>query len=442
MKRVLEVFDCWFESGSMPFAQFHYPFENETEFLERNFPADFIAEAVDQTRGWFYNMLALSVGLFEKTAFKNVITTGLILAEDGRKMSKKLKNYPDLSGVVQKYGADSLRYYLVSSPVVAGEELRFSEKGVDEVYKKIIVRLQNVVSFYELYPTDKKFDQKNPEMCVLDQWILARLSGIVSEVERGMAEYQLDRATRPFMLFVDDFSTWYLRRSRDRLKGKDGEEKLANEARATLRFVLLEFSKVLAPFMPFLAEEVYRRIGGEMESVHLEKFPTVESFCFSKDVLTQIQEVRDIVTLGLEARIKAGIKVKQPLASLSTKKIKLEGELANLVGDEVNVREIIFIETISEEVELDTEITPELREEGLAREFIRSVQEIRKEKDLSPVDCDRRLLVSTDEAGKKFLKKFETDIKKTTLFAEIKYDSLEEGKEIKIEEFTFILGVE
>jgi isoleucyl-tRNA synthetase len=441
MKRVLEVFDCWFESGSMPFAQFHYPFENKTEFLERNFPADFIAEAVDQTRGWFYSMLALSVGLFEKTAFKNVITTGLILAEDGRKISKKLKNYPELSVVVQKYGADSLRHYLVSSPIVVGEELRFSEKGVDEIYKKIIVRLQNVVSFYELYPTDKKLNPKNMNMSVLDQWILARLSGVVSEVERGMSEYQLDRATRPFMLFVDDLSTWYLRRSRDRLKGKDGEGSDTDVARGILRHILLEFSKVLAPFMPFLAEEIYQRTGGEMKSVHLEKFPKKDEVVY-ENIFEEMEAGRKVTALALDARIRHGLKVRQPLALLKTKTIKLTTAVSELVKDEVNVKSIVFDENLSEEVWLDTEITPELREEGVIREFIRFVQELRKEQDLSPADCNRRLLVSTDEAGKKFLKKFETNIKKTTLFAGIKYDSMEDGKDVKIEELAFVLGVE
>ncbi len=443
MKRVPEVFDCWFESGSMPFAQFHYPFENEEEF-KRNFPADFIAEAVDQTRGWFYNMLVLSVGLFEKASFKNVITTGLILAEDGQKMSKKLKNYPDPMDLVEKYGADALRYYLLSSPVVAGEELHFSEKGVDEVYKKIVVRLQNVVAFYELYPADdlrlKIKDLRN----VLDQWIFARLGELVSEVEEGMENYELDRATRPFMLFIDDLSTWYLRRSRDRLKGKDGEEQDMNDAWATLRCVLLELSKTLAPFMPFLAEDVYKRAGGEKESVHLEQFP-ISNFQFPKDALTHMQEVRNVVALGLEARAKAGIKVKQPLAVLKTKNYKLKTELAELVKDEVNVKEVIFDEKIADEVWLDTEITPELKEEGMVREFIRQVQELRKKEDLNPADRDRTLLVSTDDAGKNFVQKHEAEIKKATLFAGIAYGKIdgetENGQSASIEAFSFALSV-
>jgi isoleucyl-tRNA synthetase len=438
MKRVPEVFDCWFESGSMPYAQFHYPFENEKEF-NQNFPADFISEGVDQTRGWFYNMLVLSVGLFERAAFRNVVTTGLVLAEDGQKMSKKLKNYPDPMDLVEKYGADALRYYMISSPIVAGEELRFAEKGVDEVYKKIVVRLQNVLAFYELYKQETR-DKRQESRNVLDLWIFARLSELVSEVEGGMECYELDRATRPFMLFIDDLSTWYLRRSRDRLKGKDGEDEDTNNARATLRFVLLELSKTLAPFMPFLAEDVYKRVGGEMESVHLETW-NQESGIKNQELLRQMQEVRDVVALGLEARAKAGIKVKQPLALLKTKNLKLKTELAELVKDEVNIKEVLHDELIKDDVWLDTEITPELKEEGMVREFIRHVQELRKKEDLNPADRDRTLVVSTDEAGKTFVQKFETEIKKATLFASVEYGEAENGQPANVEHFSFVISV-
>jgi isoleucyl-tRNA synthetase len=441
MKRVPEVFDCWFESGSMPYAQFHYPFENREEF-ERNFPADFIAEAVDQTRGWFYNMHALSVGLFGERAFKNVITTGLILAEDGQKMSKKLKNYPDPMDLVEKYGADALRYYMLSSPVVAGEELHFSEKGVDEVYKKIVVRLQNVAAFYELYMVQESRIKNQESRNVLDLWVLARFSELVSEVEEGMEGYELDRATRPFMLFIDDLSTWYLRRSRDRLKGKDGEEEDTNNARATLRHVLLELSKILAPFMPFLGEDVYKRVGGEKESVHLETW-NQESRIKNQEVLRQMREAREVVALGLEARAKAGIKVKQPLSTLRVKnqELRSKNELVELVKDEVNVKEIMFDEKIADDVWLDTEITPELKEEGMMREFIRYAQELRKTEDLNPADKDRTLIVSTDARGKKFFQKFESEIKKATLFSELEYQEPEEEEKIKIENIFCSLAI-
>jgi len=238
MKRVPEVFDCWFESGSMPYGQFHYPFENKEKFepeKERGFPADFIAEGVDQTRGWFYSLLVLSTALFGKSPYKNVVVNGLVLAENGKKMSKRLNNYPDPTNLVQKYGADALRFYLLSSPAVRAESLNFSEKGVDEVSKKIITRLINVVSFYELYAggivaetgADKR---KN----VLDIWIETRMKELATEVSSAMDNFELDRACRPLSAFVDDLSTWYLRRSRDRFKEGDDKKEVAETLRKTL----------------------------------------------------------------------------------------------------------------------------------------------------------------------------------------------------------------
>jgi len=433
MKRVPEVFDCWFESGSMPYAQFHYPFENEKEF-DHNFPANFIAEAVDQTRGWFYNMLVLSVGLFGRAPFENVITTGMILAEDGQKMSKKLKNYPDPVDIIEKYGADSLRYYLLSTPVVHGEDLNFSEKGVDEIYKKIIVRLQNVVAFYELYAGDKKEDLVFPKSGhILDEWIFARLGEVRVEVENAMDKYELDRAVRPISLFVDDLSTWYLQNSRERLKGKEGSDEDSMIAREMLRYVLSEFAKMIAPFMPFVAEEIYQKVKpldparGKC-SVHLENWSQVETL---KDdpILALMNETRKIVSLGLEARAKGALKVRQPLKKITLKQeakslfaVPIGKEFLALISERVNVKDVAF-DKIEGEVLLDTEITPELKEEGILRDFIRNVQELRKKEDLNPADRERTLLVSTDEAGQKFLKKFEKEIKKATLFAEIEYTS-------------------
>jgi isoleucyl-tRNA synthetase len=345
--------------------------------------------------------------------------------------------------LVEKYGADALRYYMLSSPVVAGEELHFSEKGVDEVYKKIVVRLQNVVAFYELYPSHESWNIKHESNNVLDQWIFARLGELVSEVEAGMEGYELDRATRPFMLFIDDLSTWYLRRSRDRLKGKDGEDEDTNNARGTLRHVLLELSKTLAPFMPFLAEDVYKRVGGEMESVHLEAW-SMEHETGNKKLLGEMGMVRLFVSLGLEERTKKGIKVKQPLASifLPENHLRAQDDLLMLIKDEVNVKEVYFDEKLTaQEVRLDTEITPELKEEGMVREFIRQVQELRKKEDLNPADRDRTLLVSTDEAGKTFIQKFETEIKKATLFSELEYGESGEEEKTKIENILFSLAI-
>ncbi|MCX6739046.1 MAG: class I tRNA ligase family protein [Candidatus Parcubacteria bacterium] len=462
MKRVPEVFDCWFESGSMPYAQFHYPFENEKEF-EHNFPANFIAEAVDQTRGWFYNMLVLSVGLFGRSSFQNVVTTGLVLSEDGKqKLSKKLKNYPDPSYVMNQYGADSLRYYLLSAPIVHGEDLKFSEKGVDEIYKKIIVRLQNVVAFYELYAgpasaqamagKDKKEELVFPKSAhILDEWIFARLGEVRVEVENAMEKYELDRAVRPISLFVDDLSTWYLQNSRERLKGKEGSDADSVTAREILRYVLFEFAKIIAPFTPFVAEEVYQKVkpfgaAQGKESVHLESWSTLETL---KDdpILALMNETRKIVSLGLEARAKGALKVRQPLKKITLKAelkplfaVPIGKEFLALIADRVNVKDVSF-DKISEDVLLDTEITAELKEEGTLREFIRNVQELRKKEELNPNDREQTLLVSTDESGQKFLKKFKKEIQKATLFSEMEFTEIENGTKAGTDEFSVTIAV-
>ncbi|MEX1120349.1 MAG: class I tRNA ligase family protein, partial [Candidatus Paceibacterota bacterium] len=283
--RVPDVFDCWYESGSMPYGQQHYPFENTDTFepksglfkKSKGYPADFIAEGMDQTRGWFYSLIVLGVALFGKAPYKHVIVNGLVLAEDGQKMSKRLKNYPDPVEVMQKYGADALRFYLLSSPIVRGEDLNFSEKGVDEVSKKLLGRLSNVLSFYELYASPNKETEQKESDHVLDRWITARTHELSKEVTDAMERYELDKATRPILLFIDDLSTWYIRRSRDRFKGYDTEDK--EKALQTTRFVLKQLSKVMAPFMPFYAETLYQsvKMNTDSESVHLSDWPRTVS---------------------------------------------------------------------------------------------------------------------------------------------------------------------
>ncbi|MFA5997373.1 MAG: class I tRNA ligase family protein [Candidatus Paceibacterota bacterium] len=418
MTRVPYVFDCWFESGSMPYAQFHYPFENK-ELFEKNFPADFIAEGIDQTRGWFYSLLILSVGLFGKAPFKNVIVNGLVLAEDGQKMSKKLKNYPDPSEVLAKYGADAVRYYLLSSPIVHAEDLSFSERGVDEVVKKNIARLLNVLSFYEMYGVQMK-TVDNVSDNPLDQWILARLAELVSEMTTSLDAYELDRAVKPLGLFVDDLSTWYIRRSRDRFKSDD----VADRAHAieTTRIVLLELSKLLAPVMPFLAEHLYAHAGGEKESVHLESWPL---FTEPDDkIISAMTEVRRVVSLALEARAKAGLKVRQPLASVTVKGEALSQELALIIADELNVKEVMWSTNLATDVELDTVITPELKKEGQFRELLRTVQGLRKLANLEPTDIVI-LNVKTTKDGQDLINEFTEDLKRSALLSGIEF--VEEG---------------
>ncbi|MGB8815821.1 MAG: class I tRNA ligase family protein [Minisyncoccia bacterium] len=435
MKRIPEVFDCWFESGSMPYAESHYPFENLNKFNPEKgigFPADFISEGVDQTRGWFYSMLVLSVALFGRSSYKNVMVNGIVLASDGQKMSKSLKNYTSPMDLVSTYSADALRYYLLSSPVVKAEDLRVSDKGVDEILKKIIMRLQNVYTFFEMYggfdlDITKSEEYKNPTN-ILDRWILTRLKETATEITKFTDGYELDKAVRPIGDFVDDLSTWFLRRSRDRFKSEDEKDK--NSAMFTTKTVILEFSKLLAPSMPFLAEDLYLKITGglQKESVHLENWP--ENFVGDlsgeeKTIIEEMKQVREVVSLGLEARTRLGIKVRQPLLSVKIKnqKISTDESLSLLVKEELNVKEVLFDSGISGGVELDATMTEELKEEGIVREVIRALQELRKTKGLSPSDVVA-LTIHTDEKGKKFLEKYEKDILKATNIKEFSFSSL------------------
>ncbi len=447
LKRVPEVFDCWFESGSMPYAQQHYPFKNTDTFepksglfsKSKGYPADFIAEGTDQTRGWFYSLIVLGVGLFNKAPYKNVIVNGMILAEDGQKMSKRLRNYPDPVGVMDKYGADALRYYLLSSPIVRGEDLSFSESGVDEVMKKLVGRLSNVSSFYELYKGDVEDKTKSNSTHMLDRWILERTKELTKAVTDAMEKYELDKATRPIGKFIDDLSTWYIRRSRDRFKGDDTEDKLY--ALNTTREVLFEMSKIIAPFMPFYAETLYQTVKSESdpESVHLCEWPEVMSV--DNNILNEMEEVRNIVSLALEARSSDGIKVRQPLAQLKVKSKKLKGKdgLLELIQDEVNVKEVVVDSSIEPDVLLDIKLTPELKSEGVARDIVRQIQQFRKDSNLSPQDTIT-LVVDVDSDLKKIIEDNMEDIKQTALIREILFESVDgEGASISGKRIAFKL---
>lgn len=440
MRRIPDVLDTWFDSGSMPYAQVHYPFENKEKF-EKNFPAQFIGEGVDQTRAWFYYLHTIAVAIKDSRAFNNVIVNGTVLAEDGKKMSKRLQNYPDPMEVIEKYGADALRYYLLSSPVVRAENLNFSEKGVDEAHKKVVLRLKNVLSFYETYVTEHssayiaKYASGSGN--ILDVWITLRLIQLNKEIEDAMEKYELDKAVRPIGEFIDDLSTWYVRRSRERFKIEEEE----NFAVGTLKFVLIELTKIIAPFLPFTSEIIYKSLNGLEESVHLDSFPSLV-YQFSKkdtEILEDMNEVRKIVSLALEARSKAGIKVRQPLQELRIKK-KLNDNLFELIKGEVNVKEIIVDDKISNDVELSTEISTELKQEGQMRELVRNIQDLRKKAGLVPQD-KVALVVGSDDKGKEFVNKFAEKIKKATNVSEIKLESAPEGEEIKIENLVFNLKI-
>lgn len=443
MNNVKEVFDCWYESGSMSYASKHYPFENLDIFdpqKEIGYPADFIAEGLDQTRGWFYSMLVLSVALFGKRAYNNVIVNGLVMAEDGQKMSKSKKNYPDVMVITNKYGADALRYYLLSSPLMKAEDLNFSEKGVAEVLKKNILRFKNVLSFYELYKGEKTENvqvEKSPN--VLDQWILVRLNQLTLEVSNNMDNYEIDKATRPIADFVDDLSTWYLRRSRERFKTETTEDK--NFAIAVTKYVLENLVKIYAPFMPFIAEEIWQRVtennfADDNKSVHLEKFPLENQV--NENLLEEMKEARQLVSLGLEARSFTGIKVRQPLRKLVVKSNLLQGKesLLSLVKDELNIKEIDFDDDLKNQVELDLTITPELKEEGDLRELLRNLQGLRKEAGLDPKEMIE-LVVETNEQGKFFIEKFSQEIKKIAGISKINFMASQSTVEISVGDYFF-----
>ncbi len=323
MKRITEVLDCWFESGAMPYAQLHYPFENKKEF-EENFPANFIAEGLDQTRGWFYTLHVLATILFNKPAFKNVIVNGILLAANGEKLSKRKKNYPDPNELFEKFGVDSTRFFLYTSTAPMAEDVRFSEKHVEEMVKKFTLTLWNTYSFFVTYANidgwkpqnDMSIDkgQKWTPTNKLDKWILSELHELVAETTKCMDEYQLTKATRPLMNFVDILSNWYVRRSRRRFwkSENDGDK---NEAYFTLHTVLVTLAKLLAPFMPSIAETIYKNLTGQ-ESVHMQDWPAADTTRIEKNLNEEMRTIRTIVSLALRIRAKKNIKVRQPLSKL------------------------------------------------------------------------------------------------------------------------------
>lgn len=420
-KRVEDVFDVWFDSASMPYAQQNYPF-SKTDFdpvggflrPTKGFPADFIAEGLDQTRGWFYVLMVLGTALFDKSPYKNVLVNGLVLAEDGKKMSKRLKNYPELDYTVNTYGADALRFFLMNSPAVRGEDVLFSEKGVSEIQSKVMARLRNILSFWQMYENNEKAKPKRKN--VLDSWIVSRLDETIKEVTKSLKNYEIDRGAKPLVDFVEDFSNWYVRRSRDRFKSDNLSDR--QDSLATTRFVLREISRLMAPYTPFVSEEIYRAVSDKFESVHLETWPKNKRP--DKKVLKNMTVVREMVSLGLMERQKLNIKVKQPLKSLTITQ-KLSKEYLDLIKEEVNVKEV-FIGT---EIKLDSEITEELRLEGDYRELLRFVQSLRKDANLSPSDM---ITIVTPKSNEGIVKTFETELKRTAGIKEIKF----EGEETKI----------
>ena len=454
MHHIGKVLDCWFESGSMPFAQFHYPFENKEKF-EASFPADFIIEAIDQTRGWFYSLTAVNVALFGKSPWKNLICTGFINAADGKKMSKKLKNYTDPMELMNKTSADSFRFLMLSSPLTNGENFALADKDVMDVARKLGM-IWNMYDFFMMYAevdgwefngdlSDPLRDLTNP----LDIWIVSRLHQLITEVERGLNNYNLQDATKPILPFLDDASNWYVRRSRRRFwKSEDDGDK--NDAYRTLHYVLVRLSYMLAPFTPFLAEELYHNLTGDNESIHLKDWlPAGE---IDSSMLRDMNALRAAVNDGLSKRASEGIKVRQPLASVklvNTISQDTPAEVAqfliDIAKDELNVKSVEIVtdsesESAQPSVVYDLTITPELKREGLMREIVRHVQSARKQAGLQ-IDDRIVLSISSDDSEiSQAIDAFADVIKSETLAVELnstadeseKYDAKIEGKLVEI----------
>lgn len=430
MRRVPDVLDCWFESGSMPFAQQHYPFENKEKF-EKNFPAQFIGEGVDQTRAWFYYLHVIAGGIFQSESYRQVMVNGIVLAEDGKKMSKRLQNYPDPSIIMDKYGADALRAYLIASPVMQAENLNFSEAGVQESLRKNVMILWNVYKFYETYASPLPAAEVKSDN-ILDLWIQAKFRRLVQDVTAALESYDLPRAMRPLTEFIDELSTWYLRRSRDRFKSENASDKQA--ALGTMGHILGELAKLLAPFMPFVAESLWQRVSGHNfqapdQSVHLEAWPEAGGSGWQKlaalwpaqkgdeAVLRDMALVRQIVEAGLAQRDGAGIKIRQMLGRISVKTGKsLPADYLALVTDELNVRTVDWQPGQGDKLEvvLDVEITPELKKEGIKREIVRTVNMLRKDAGLSIGDRTALYFSGNDELLVSVLKEMGEGIKRDT----------------------------
>jgi isoleucyl-tRNA synthetase len=518
MKRIPEVLDCWFESGSMPYAQNHYPFENKEKF-EANFPAEFISEGLDQTRGWFYTLTILAAALFDKPAFQNVVVNGLVLAEDGKKMSKSERNYTDPMLVIGEYGADALRLFLMNSACVKGEGLKFSNDGVKEVLKSIIIPFWNAYSFYVTYanidkvrPASKPDNPENP----LDKWILSETEKMVADVVEQLEAYEIQKAIGPIISFIDQLNNWYIRRSRRRFwKSENDGDKM--QAYGTLYHALMTVIKVAAPIIPFVTEEIYQNLKTDdmPDSIHLCDYPVADESARDNELELKMSLTQQAVSMGRALRSMHNLKTRQPLKALhlvtrNKDEKKILFEMVDIIREELNIKEVIFreneedlveysakanfrvlgkilgkdmkaaasrIETLSMDeiqtmlegstlniefdgvehnnlditeehlmiqrqekenlkvlnegsltIALDPEITEELRNEGIVRDIVRSVQNLRKDSNLDVTDRIN-LYIDGSEAVKIAVEAFEDHLKLETLTSEWSWEKKEDAIE-------------
>jgi isoleucyl-tRNA synthetase len=437
--RIDKVMDSWFEAGSMPFAQLHYPFENKEKF-EANFPGDFIVEYIAQTRAWFYYMHAVSIALFDTFSFKNVITTGTLAGSDGRKMSKSLNNFTDPNELMDKYSADAERFLLLSSPVLNGEDFSLKDKDVSDVSRKLGM-IWNMYDFFTMYAevdgweydgglTDPIESLRNP----LDIWIVSRVHQLVAEVESHMDAYNIPDALSPILPFLDDASNWYVRRSRRRFwKSEDDTDK--DDAYKTLHYVLVRLAYLLAPFTPFLAEELYRNLTGDKESIHLKDW--LPAGHIDELIIAEMSKLREYVNEGLSIRAQNQLKVRQPLASVIVAEMGSTFDFADILREELNVKEVK-----TGKFALDLKLTPALKREGLMREVIRHVQSARKNAGLQVDDRIQLSLQTEDPELQQAIEEHTETIQTETLAHELSKQSYDYSVEVKVGETSLTISLQ
>lgn len=406
--RIPEVFDCWVESGSMPYASIHYPFEHKKEF-ESTHPAQFIAEYIAQTRAWFYTLHVMSVGLFGNHTFENAVTTGTILAEDGTKMSKSKKNYPDPTLMFEKYGVDALRFYLMGSVVMKAENLNFSEDGVKEVYQKVVSTVWNVFSFYKLYVKNPVPSESPTPVHVMDTWMMSKLNVLVRDVTASMDGYDTTLTCRLLLAFITDLSTWYLRRSRDRIQ----EDETCQQV---FGWVLMTLTKLMAPITPFITERMYQNLADTGESVHIQMWPTSDERMIDPSLDEHMAFVRTVAELGNAKRKELSIPIRQPLSTVTVYTsgyADLPQEWRDVFLEELNVKTAVMEKTDKDiYLELDAVITPELKAEGDKRKLVREIQMLRKEKGCR---IDEHITLVLSSEYKTAMEPLLEDIKRETL---------------------------
>jgi isoleucyl-tRNA synthetase len=444
-KRIEEVLDCWFESGSMPIAQQHYPFENRDKF-EASFPADYVGEGLDQTRLWFYVQHVISTIIFDRPAYKNVLVNGMIMAADGQKLSKRLKNYPPIDDVFAREGADALRLYLLSNnQAVSAEYMRFNRDAMKDLQRNAIATLDNSVRFFKMYAEldgwkPKPISDVPTATNTLDRWMLTRLHDTIHEVTEQADNYKLAHAINPIFALIDDMSNWFIRRSRRRFwKSEDDADKA--QAYAVLHYTLVRIAQLLAPWAPFVSDRLYRELTGD-GSVHLTDWPTAPDV--DQSILDQMVVIRQVIADGLKQRADAKIKVRQPLSKVTiagAPDFLRDEEAVAIMREELNIKEVTFVNGKELSVQLDTVLTEELRAEGLARDIVRYVQDLRKKTGLEVDDRITLALTSDDKPMQMAIEHFGSLISQETLATKHTDQHADNRIDVKLEDMTVSISL-